>query len=142
MSERSSTAGGTVAGGTPSDVIGPFEANMAVTFKRFKGHLHSFNSPYFVLSIEILAFFPAFTYYHSYCGMVPPVAMSKERRPSGAARQFTAPSVMTMNGHFAAVGDTPTKEQYEHGVQVIDQDKNYKYGLSGPSYSKRGRVSS
>lgn len=31
-----------------------------------------------------------------------------------------------MNGHFAAVGDTPSAEQYGHGVQVIDEDKQYK----------------
>lgn len=34
---------------------------------------------------------------------------------------------MTMNGHFANVGDAPTKEQYEHGIQVIDEDKEFKY---------------
>lgn len=34
---------------------------------------------------------------------------------------------MTMNGHFAGVGDAPTKEQYEHGIQVIDEDKEFKY---------------
>lgn len=32
-----------------------------------------------------------------------------------------------MNGHFAAVGDAPTAQQYEHGVQVIDEEKQYKY---------------
>lgn len=31
-----------------------------------------------------------------------------------------------MNGHFAAVGDAPSAQQYEHGVQVIDEDKQYK----------------
>ncbi len=49
------------------------------------------------------------------------------RRPSAASRFPTAPSVMTMNGHFAAVGDAPTKEQYEHGIQVIDEEKEFKY---------------
>jgi hypothetical protein len=34
---------------------------------------------------------------------------------------------MTMNGHFAGVGDAPTKEQYEHGIQVIDEEKEFKY---------------
>jgi len=48
-------------------------------------------------------------------------------RPSAAARFPTAPSVMTMNGHFASVGDAPTKEQYEHGIQVIDEEKQFKY---------------
>jgi hypothetical protein len=32
-----------------------------------------------------------------------------------------------MNGHFAGVGDAPTKEQYEHGIQVIDEEKEFKY---------------
>lgn len=31
-----------------------------------------------------------------------------------------------MNGHFAAVGDAPSAQHYEHGVQVIDEDKQYK----------------
>lgn len=37
---------------------------------------------------------------------------------------------MTMNGHFANVGDAPTKEQYEHGIQVIDEEKEFKYARS------------
>jgi hypothetical protein len=48
------------------------------------------------------------------------------RRPSAASRFPTAPSIMTMNGHFAGVGDAPTKEQYEHGIQVIDEEKEFK----------------
>ncbi|KAI0803343.1 RHD3/Sey1 [Xylaria sp. FL0064] len=35
-----------------------------------------------------------------------------------------------MNGHFAAVGDAPTKAQYEHGVQVIGEDKEFNSNLS------------
>jgi hypothetical protein len=31
-----------------------------------------------------------------------------------------------MNGHFAAVGDSPSAGSYEHGVQVIDEDKEFK----------------
>ena len=32
-----------------------------------------------------------------------------------------------MNGHFAAVGDAPGgAEHYEHGIQVIDEDKQFK----------------
>ncbi|TVY55667.1 Protein sey1 [Lachnellula cervina] len=46
------------------------------------------------------------------------------RRPSAASRA-TAPSVMTMNGHFAAVGEAPTKEQYERGIQVIDEEQAF-----------------
>lgn len=32
-----------------------------------------------------------------------------------------------MNGHFSSVGDEPSKAHYEHGVQVIDGDKEFKY---------------
>jgi hypothetical protein len=32
-----------------------------------------------------------------------------------------------MNGHFASVGEAPSKEQYEHGIQVIDEEKEFKY---------------
>lgn len=35
-----------------------------------------------------------------------------------------------MNGHFASVGDEPAKAQYEHGCQVIDEDKLFKYVAS------------
>lgn len=31
-----------------------------------------------------------------------------------------------MNGNFAGVGDAPTAEHYEHGVQVVDEEKQYK----------------
>lgn len=31
-----------------------------------------------------------------------------------------------MNGHFASVGEEPSATQYEHGVQVIDEDKVFK----------------
>lgn len=31
-----------------------------------------------------------------------------------------------MNGHFAAVGEEPSAQKYEHGVQVIDEDKSFK----------------
>ncbi|PMD26581.1 root hair defective 3 GTP-binding protein [Hyaloscypha hepaticicola] len=51
-------------------------------------------------------------------------------RPSAASRFPTAPSIMTMNGHFAGVGDAPTKEQYEHGIQVIDEDKEFNPNLN------------
>ncbi|KAK2624315.1 hypothetical protein QTJ16_006265 [Diplocarpon rosae] len=60
------------------------------------------------------------------------------RRPSAASRFPTAPSVMTMNGHFAAVGDAPTKEQYEHGIQVIDEEKEFNPHLN--SYLQLTRI--
>lgn len=53
------------------------------------------------------------------------------RRPSAAAARYpTAPSVMTttiMNGHFASVGEHAARQQYEHGIQVINEDKEFKY---------------
>lgn len=48
------------------------------------------------------------------------------QRPSNSGRHPTAPSVMTVNGHFANVGGKPTKEQYEHGIQVINEDQEFK----------------
>lgn len=35
-----------------------------------------------------------------------------------------------MNGHFAAVGSGPTAKQYEHGIQVIDEDKAFTTSLN------------
>jgi hypothetical protein len=32
-----------------------------------------------------------------------------------------------MNGHFAAVGNGPTAKHYEHGIQVIDEEKAFKF---------------
>ena len=54
----------------------------------------------------------------------------RENRPPTNNRQSTAPSVMTVNGHFAGVGEIPTKSAYEHGIQVIDEDQNFKYVLT------------
>lgn len=51
------------------------------------------------------------------------------RRPSAGTRHPTAPSVMTMNGHFAGTGEDP---DFEHGVQIIDEDKNFNDNL--PKY--------
>jgi hypothetical protein len=36
-----------------------------------------------------------------------------------------------MNGHFSAVGDQPANGNYEHGCQVIDEEKEFKYVLQG-----------
>ncbi|KAK0704655.1 RHD3/Sey1 [Lasiosphaeris hirsuta] len=35
-----------------------------------------------------------------------------------------------MNGHFAAVGNGPSAQQYEHGIQVIDEDKSFNTHLN------------
>ena len=48
-------------------------------------------------------------------------------RPSSSTRHPTAPSIMTVNGHFASVGEKSTKEQYEHGIQIINDVQEFKY---------------
>ena len=55
-----------------------------------------------------------------------------DSRPTTNGRHPTAPTVMTMNSHFANVGEAGTKEQYEHGIQVIDEDQNFKYVIAIP----------
>lgn len=50
-----------------------------------------------------------------------------DQRPRAESRSFTAPSLIGMNGHFASVGDAAhDPKAYEHGVQVIDEDKEFK----------------
>ena len=46
------------------------------------------------------------------------------RRPSLNQSMSTPGKIM--NGHFASVGEAGSKEQYENGIQVIDEDKNFK----------------
>jgi hypothetical protein len=60
-------------------------------------------------------------------------------RPSGLGRNPTAPPVMA-NGHFATVGDNGDSASYEHGVQVIDENKEFKYGSppAGPGVPTSG----
>jgi len=53
-------------------------------------------------------------------------------RLGSAARHPTAPSVMTMNGHFAGSGKELSAKDFEHGVQIIDQDKVFNENL--PQY--------
>jgi hypothetical protein len=37
---------------------------------------------------------------------------------------------MATNGHFAPIGsDSSDKTTYEHGVQVIDENKEFKYAF-------------
>lgn len=43
--------------------------------------------------------------------------------------QCDKPSAMDTNGHFATVGSANDKTAYEHGVQVIDENKEFKYVL-------------
>ncbi|KAL8724083.1 MAG: hypothetical protein Q9166_008144 [cf. Caloplaca sp. 2 TL-2023] len=61
-----------------------------------------------------------------------PQRAAKENRPPSNTRHPTAPSVMTVNGHFAGVGEKPTKEQYEHGIQVINENQEFNHTL--PNY--------
>jgi hypothetical protein len=41
-------------------------------------------------------------------------------------RSLTAPDKMNVNGHFASAGQDG-KADFEHGIQVIDEDKEFKY---------------
>lgn len=52
-------------------------------------------------------------------------------RPSNI-KHPSAPSLM-MNAHFAPVGADAEQQDYEHGIQVIDEDKLFKYALSSLS---------
>ena len=58
--------------------------------------------------------------------MSSPEVDGKERRPSANNRHPTAPSVMLVNGHSAGGGEPTTKEQYDHGIQVVDENKEFK----------------
>ncbi|KAK4985001.1 Dynamin-like GTPase that mediates homotypic ER fusion [Elasticomyces elasticus] len=52
------------------------------------------------------------------------------RRPISPQKHPSAPSVLTnMNGHFASMGKNGTEDNYEHGIQLIDEDKNYNDNL-------------
>jgi hypothetical protein len=53
------------------------------------------------------------------------LSVNGQTRP-GTIRHPTAPSMM-MNSHFAGVGDNVDKEAYGHGIQVVDEDKVFKY---------------
>ncbi|KAI0009321.1 root hair defective 3 GTP-binding protein [Xylariaceae sp. FL0662B] len=35
-----------------------------------------------------------------------------------------------MNGHFSSVGDAPTNSDYEHGIQVINEDKEFNSNIN------------
>ena len=54
------------------------------------------------------------------------------RPRTGSHRHPTAPTIMTVNGHFAGVGEKPTPEEFEHGVQIIDSEKVFNENL--PAY--------
>jgi hypothetical protein len=52
------------------------------------------------------------------------LAVNGQTRP-GTVRHPTAPGSM-MNAHFAGVNEDASKEAYEHGIQVVDEDKVFK----------------
>ncbi|KAK0508395.1 hypothetical protein JMJ35_009479 [Cladonia borealis] len=68
-----------------------------------------------------------------------PTRERKERRPSSNIRHPTAPSVMSVNGHFANMGENATKEQYERGIQVINENQEFNPKL--PKYLSLEKVS-
>ena len=60
-------------------------------------------------------------------------AMSPSESPAVArrttmSRALTAPDKMAINGHFASVGQNGSAD-FENGVQVIDEEKEFKYVL-------------
>lgn len=44
----------------------------------------------------------------------------------GNVKHPSAPSLM-MNAHLPRVGEDAPQEAYEHGIQVVDEDKVFKY---------------
>ncbi|KAJ9262721.1 hypothetical protein DTO195F2_3442 [Paecilomyces variotii] len=51
-------------------------------------------------------------------------------RPLVANRSSTAPTVIGTNGHMASVGNSNDTTTYEHGVQVVDEQKEFNPNLS------------
>ena len=63
----------------------------------------------------------------------PPVPPAKPR-PGGIGRALTAPEKMAVNGHFASAGQDG-QGNFEHGIQVIDEDKEFKFVLFQRSWA-------
>jgi hypothetical protein len=56
----------------------------------------------------------------------PPMSpISSISRRATMSRAQTAPDEMAINGHFASAGQNGTAN-FENGVQVIDEDKEFK----------------
>jgi hypothetical protein len=53
-----------------------------------------------------------------------PLSPTKSR-PGSVGRAMTAPDKMAVNGHFASAGQNG-RTNFEHGIQVIDEDKEFK----------------
>lgn len=54
----------------------------------------------------------------------PRLEVNGSRQRPGIDHQKSTGSV---NDHFAPIGAGATPEQYEHGIQVIDEDKQFKF---------------
>lgn len=54
-----------------------------------------------------------------------PLSKIQSHRPSMSFRSATAPDQMAVNGHFASQGQNG-HGSFEHGIQVIDEDKEFK----------------
>ncbi|THW21286.1 root hair defective 3 GTP-binding protein [Aureobasidium pullulans] len=62
-----------------------------------------------------------------------PIIAGDRRRPYSPVHSPSAPVIMTAaNGHFASVGDDGDKQSFEHGIQVIDENKTFNANL--PAY--------
>ena len=51
----------------------------------------------------------------------------------GVNRSLTAPDKMEVNGHFESAHQNGKVADFEHGVQIIDEDKEFKYAPPGLS---------
>ncbi|KAH0840423.1 protein sey1 [Fonsecaea monophora] len=58
-----------------------------------------------------------------------PVSSATRDRPLQINRANTAPEKMSVNGHFASAGQNGTAD-FEHGVQVVDEDKQFNSDLA------------
>ena len=61
----------------------------------------------------------------------PTTPVSVAARRISVNRANTAPNRMAVNGHFASAGQNGTAN-FEHGVQVIDEEKEFKYVATPP----------
>lgn len=59
--------------------------------------------------------------------MVVILADHDKQRPSPPTKNLTAPIIM--NGYSIDDSIAPVREKYEHGIQIIDGDKQFKYGI-------------
>ncbi|KKO99929.1 protein SEY1, partial [Trichoderma harzianum] len=66
-----------------------------------------------------------------FCSLENPIASRVSPARAHAASDCSASSVAAaMNGHFSAVGDQPANGNYDHGCQVIDEEKEFNRNLN------------